>query len=133
MEEENHGPGAARVVLDGQIDNVAITGAVEEENAIEEAGVLRMYGGALRLAFGVGYAGMVGCAVRCVSGWSGVGMSGWGGVAMAHSLRPGRRGGERRKRRRNGECGDQNGGQMAAAAHWGKDTVGLSAVAPLCC
>jgi hypothetical protein len=58
---------------------------------------------------------VVGCVVRRVSGCS--------GIDMTDCLRTSRRVGLRSKGRREDECGEQNAGQMAMAAHWGKDTV----------
>jgi hypothetical protein len=50
-------------------------------------------------------------------------VSGCSGIDMTDCLRTSRRVGLRSKGRREDECGEQNAGQMAMAAHWGKDTV----------
>jgi len=55
VQEEDDGPGAAGVVLNGQVDDVTVADAVEQDDAVKEAGILRADGGwALRLVFGFG-------------------------------------------------------------------------------
>src|ERR1700758_1261711 len=99
-----------RIVLDWQVDDVAVAGAVDDDDAVEEAGVLRMdCGWMLRLA-GRQHGRVVGRVVRRVSGCS--------GIDMTDCLRTSRRVGLRSKGRREDECGEQNAGQMAMAAHW---------------
>ena len=114
VEEEDDGPGVMRIVLDGQVDDVAVAGAVENDDAVEEAGVLRMDGGALRL-FGGEHREVVGRVVWRVSGCAGAGVT--DGRCREWC------GGLRRKGRGDGECGEQDAGQMKAARHWVKDTV----------
>jgi len=41
VQEEDDGPGAAGVVLNGQVDDVTVADAVEQDDAVKETGVLR--------------------------------------------------------------------------------------------
>jgi hypothetical protein len=106
VEEEDDGPGAVRIVLPGQIDNVAVAGAVEEESAVEEPCVLGLRGRPRGLRWRRGRRGGVRGTLADLVG---VGLE-------RRSARD-----EKGEERGTAENGTKRG---AAWAHEGKDTAG---------